>query len=220
MARAANQALGRKNSPQEHRCWFCRAALPSITLTSAPWAARLCLVELFPLFYQQSPFKGKGKSSAFDTAAFQSTHFSVSDKPRKQRKNPSWYNTLFPFCLQQRARSSALSRSLPFRLKGFQWRSRHAAATGCILSVPTTPPRPEGLHSPELRGNRGTHRAEEQQGEHSAASHSRSRTKAGLCHTNLLRGNKNKTERKREKGEKKKNKTIILFPKERNKTKS
>lgn len=152
MARAANQALGMKNSPQEHRCWFCRAALPSITLTSAPWAARLCLVELFPLFYQQSPFKGKGKSSAFDTAAFQSTHFSVSDKPRKQRRNPSWYNTLFPFCLQQRARSSALSRSLPFRLKGFQWRSRHAAATGCILSVPTTPPRPEGLHSPELPG--------------------------------------------------------------------
>lgn len=108
----------------------------------------------------------------------------------------------------------------PLGLKDSNGEADTLRPRAAFYPFPQRPPGRRGSTAQSCRGNRGTHRAEEQQGEHSAASHSRSRTKAGLCHTNLRRGNKNKTERKREKGKKKNKQTIIIFPKERNKTKS
>lgn len=71
MAKATNQV--QEEQPAGASLLVLQSCPSCTTHTSAPWAALLCLSELFPLFFQQIPVKGK--SSAFDTEAFQSTVF-------------------------------------------------------------------------------------------------------------------------------------------------
>lgn len=66
-------SAGQEDQPAGASLLVLQSCPSCITHTSAPRAALLCSSEHFPLFFQQIPLRGK--SSAFDTEAFQSIVF-------------------------------------------------------------------------------------------------------------------------------------------------